>query len=174
MCFNQQKNASVVGLFRFSLSFVLACAAINRVNLAFRMTITEDTHLTLPVISFKVEANNSNFFCHYKHTRKNLPSFRSFTIYNSLVLGARVRFSYLHNFVNSLCWKSRNTHRHRQTFCFDYSTSSTFVRLSISYWQCKHFVLLSLEHTIAFSQAYTSVLQFSGGHLTRSCASVVS
>ena len=43
-------------------------------NLAFRTTIIEDTHLTLAAISFKVEANNSLFFCHYKHTRKNLPS----------------------------------------------------------------------------------------------------
>ena len=49
------------GLFRFSLSFVFACAAIDQVNLAFK-TIIEDTHLTLAGIHFKVEANNSLIF----------------------------------------------------------------------------------------------------------------
>ena len=62
--FQLAKNGTPVGLLRFSLSFLFASAAINRVNLAFRTTITEDTHLTLAVISFKVEANNSIFFCH--------------------------------------------------------------------------------------------------------------
>ena len=47
---------------------------INRVNLAYRTTIIEDTHLTLAVIPFKVEANNFLIFHHYKHTRENLPS----------------------------------------------------------------------------------------------------
>ena len=64
--------------------FLFACAAINWANLAFRTIIIEDTHLTLAVIPFKVEANSS--FCHYTHTRKTLPSFRSFTVYNSLAL----------------------------------------------------------------------------------------
>ena len=56
------KNGTLFELFHFSLYFLFACAAINRVNLAFRTTIIEDTHLTLAVIPFKVEANNSNFF----------------------------------------------------------------------------------------------------------------
>ena len=62
MCFNQQKKRTIVGFIHFSPSFLFACAAINWVNLAFRMTIIEDTHLTLAVIPFKVEANNSSFF----------------------------------------------------------------------------------------------------------------
>ena len=49
-------------------TFLFACAAINRVNLAFKTTIIEDTQLTLAVIPFKVEANKSLIF---------LPSFRS-------------------------------------------------------------------------------------------------
>ena len=40
-------------------SFPTGFFAIYRVDLAFRMTIIEDTHLTLAVIPFKVEANNS-------------------------------------------------------------------------------------------------------------------
>ena len=76
MCFNQQKSA-LFGFFRLSLSFLFARATINQVNLAFRTTIREDTHLTLAVIPFKVEAKNPLTFCHYKLTRKNLLSFRS-------------------------------------------------------------------------------------------------
>ena len=56
------KDGTLVGFLRFSQSFLLACAAINRVNLAFRTTIIEDTHLTLAVNSLKVEANNSLIF----------------------------------------------------------------------------------------------------------------
>ena len=76
MYFQLAKNGTLVELLCFSLSFLFAWAAINRVNLAFRTTIIEDTQLTLAVIPFKVEANNSLFFCHYKH-KKKLPSFRS-------------------------------------------------------------------------------------------------
>ena len=64
--------------------FLFACAAINWDKSAFRTTIIEDTHLTLAVILFKVEANNSWIFCYCKHTRKKLPSFVSVHIYNSL------------------------------------------------------------------------------------------
>ena len=60
--FQLAKNGTLVGLLRFSPSFLFACAAINWVNLAFRMTIIEDTHLTLAVILFKVVANNSLIF----------------------------------------------------------------------------------------------------------------
>ena len=52
------KNGTLFGLFRFSLSFLFACW----VNLAFKTTVMEDTHLTLAVIPFKVETNNSLFF----------------------------------------------------------------------------------------------------------------
>ena len=47
-----------------------ACAASNLTNLEFKTTIIKDTNLTLAVIPFKVEANNSLIFCHYKHMRK--------------------------------------------------------------------------------------------------------
>ena len=43
-------------------SFSFACAASNRANLALKTTIIEDTHLTLAVTPFKVEANYSLFF----------------------------------------------------------------------------------------------------------------
>ena len=62
LCVSTSKNCTFVKLFRFSLSFLFACAAINRVNLAFRMAIIEDTHLTLAVIPFTVEANISLIF----------------------------------------------------------------------------------------------------------------
>ena len=55
MCFNTHKTALLSG---FSPPFLFA---INWANLAFRMTIIKNTHLTLAVIPFKVEANN-NFF----------------------------------------------------------------------------------------------------------------
>ena len=60
--FQLAKNGTLVGLLRFSLSFVFACAAVNRVSLAFTTTIIEDAHLTLAVIPFKVQANNSLIF----------------------------------------------------------------------------------------------------------------
>ena len=56
------KTGTLVGLLRFSLSFLFACTAINRVDLAFRTTITEDTRQTLAVIPFKVDANNFLIF----------------------------------------------------------------------------------------------------------------
>ena len=59
LCVSTSKNGTFVGLLRLSPSFLFACAATNRGNLAFRTTIIEDTHLTLATIPFKVEANNS-------------------------------------------------------------------------------------------------------------------
>ena len=71
LCVSTSKKRYIFGLLRFSPSFLFACAAIIRVNLAFRTTIIEDTHPTLASIPFKVEGNNSLiFFYHYKHTRK--------------------------------------------------------------------------------------------------------
>ena len=60
--FQLAKHGTLVGLLRFSPSFLFACAASNRANLAFKTTIIEDTHLTLAGIPFKVEANNSLIF----------------------------------------------------------------------------------------------------------------
>ena len=68
LCVSTSKNDILVGLFRFSPSFLFACAASNRANLVFKTTIIEDVHLTLAGILFKVKASI---------TRKNLPSFRS-------------------------------------------------------------------------------------------------
>ena len=56
------KHGTLVGLPRFSPSFLFACAESNRENLASRTTIIEDTHLTLAGLLFKVEANNSLIF----------------------------------------------------------------------------------------------------------------
>ena len=46
----------------FSLDFFVSHCVFCLVNLAFRTTIIEDTHLTLAVISFEAEANNSLIF----------------------------------------------------------------------------------------------------------------
>ena len=62
LCVSTRKNGIFVGLLRISLSFLFACVATNRSNLAFGMTIIEDTHQTLAAIPFKVEANNSLTF----------------------------------------------------------------------------------------------------------------
>ena len=64
---------------------MFACAAINRVNLAFRTAIIEDTHLTLAVISFKVEANNPLMFLPLQTYEKKLAGFPFLLVYNSLV-----------------------------------------------------------------------------------------
>ena len=56
--FQLAKNGTLVGLLRFSPSFLFAYAAIKQGNLAFRMTIIKDTHITLAVIPFKVKAND--------------------------------------------------------------------------------------------------------------------
>ena len=72
--FQLAKNGTVVGFLRFSLSFLFACAAINRVNVAFRMTIIEDTHLTLAAIPFKVEANNSFIYLPLQTYEKKIVS----------------------------------------------------------------------------------------------------
>ena len=73
--FQLAKMGTLVRLFRLSLSFLFACAVISRVNLAFRTTIIEDTHLTLAVIPFKVEANNSLIFLLLQTYEKKLAEF---------------------------------------------------------------------------------------------------
>ena len=69
--------------------FCRAClfprTTINWANLAFRTTIIEDTHLTLAVILFKVEANNSLFFLPLQTYEKNFAQFPFLLVYNSLV-----------------------------------------------------------------------------------------
>ena len=55
--------------------FLFACAAINQVNLGFRATIIDDTHLTLTGIPFKVEANNSLIFLSLQIYEKKIAEF---------------------------------------------------------------------------------------------------
>ena len=70
--FQLAKNGTLFGLVRW-------------VNLAFRMTIIEDTHLTLAVILFKVEANNSLIFLLLQIYEKKIAKFPFLLVYNSLV-----------------------------------------------------------------------------------------
>ena len=74
-CVSASKNGNFVELFRFLLSFLFACTATNRGNLAFKMTIIEDTHLTLAAIPFKVEANNSLIFLPLQTYEKKFAKF---------------------------------------------------------------------------------------------------
>ena len=67
----------------FLPSFLFACDAPSRA--IWRLEWLSQTHLTLVAIPVKVGVNNSLIFCHYKHTRKILPSLGSFTVYNSLI-----------------------------------------------------------------------------------------
>ena len=82
--FQLTKNGTLFELFRLSLSFLFSCVVINRVNLAFRTTIIEDTHLTLAFISFKVEANNSLIFLPLQTYEKKFAEFPFLLVYHSL------------------------------------------------------------------------------------------
>ena len=84
--FQLSKNGTLFGLFRFSLSFLFACAAINWDKSAFRTTIIEDTHLTLAVILFKVEANNFLSFFAITNTREKSCQVSVPLVYNSMVM----------------------------------------------------------------------------------------
>ena len=82
LCVSTSKNGTLVGLLRFSPSFLFACAAFNRINLAFKTTIIEDTHLTLAVVPFKVEANNSLIFLPLQTYEKKIANFPFLAAYN--------------------------------------------------------------------------------------------
>ena len=73
-------------------TFLFACAAINRVNLAFRTTIIKATHLTLAVIPFEVEANNSLIFLALQtyEKEKKFVEFPFLLVYNSLINTSQV------------------------------------------------------------------------------------
>ena len=62
LCVSTSKKRHFCRASSFLTVFLFACAVINRDNSAFRTTIIGDTHLTLAVIAFKVEANNSLIF----------------------------------------------------------------------------------------------------------------
>ena len=84
--FQLAKTGTLFGLLCFSPSILVACAIINRVNLAFKTILIKYTHLTLVVIPFKVAANNSLIFQPLQTYKKKSPSFRSFTVYNNSLL----------------------------------------------------------------------------------------
>ena len=85
MCFNQQKTALSSGFFVYHCLLCLRLStAINRVNLGFRTTIIEDTHLTLAVIPFKVETNNCLIFLSLQTYEKKFAKFPFLLVYNSL------------------------------------------------------------------------------------------
>ena len=73
--FRLAKHGTLVGLLRFSPSFLSLCAASNRANLAFKTTIIEDTHLTLAGIPLKVEANYSLIFLPLQTYEKKFAEF---------------------------------------------------------------------------------------------------
>ena len=85
LCVSTNKNGTFVGLLRLSLSFLVACAAINRVYLAIRTTIIGDTYLTLAAIPFKVDANNSLIFSPIQTYEKKFAEFPFLLVYNSLI-----------------------------------------------------------------------------------------
>ena len=118
-CVLTSQTTTLLSGFFVPHSFLLACAAINRVNLAFRTTIIEDTHLTLAVIPFKVEANNFfNFFAVTSIQEKNCrvsvpvqsltPWYTATTCQNCvlLVLWFQSSWGYYLNF----CFVRRNIH----------------------------------------------------------------
>ena len=80
-----KKTALLPGFFISYCLFLFACAAINRVNLAFRTTKIEDAHLTLAVIPFKLEANNFLNFLPLQKYEKKFAEFPFLLVYNSLV-----------------------------------------------------------------------------------------
>ena len=84
LCVLTSKKRHSLRAFSFLTAF-FACAATNRVNLAFRTTIIEDTHLTLEVIPFKVKANNSLILLSFQTYEKILAEFPFLLTYNSLV-----------------------------------------------------------------------------------------
>ena len=73
--FKLAKHSTLVGLLRFSPSFLFVWAANNQANSAFKTTIIEDTHLTLIDIPFKVEANNSLIFLPLQTYEKKFAEF---------------------------------------------------------------------------------------------------
>ena len=75
LCISTSKNGTLVRFLHFSSSFLFECAASNWANLAFEMTIIKDTQLTLAVIPFKVEANNSLNFLHFQTSEKKFAEF---------------------------------------------------------------------------------------------------
>ena len=70
MCFSYQKRHFCRD-YSFLTVFLFTGAVTIPDNLAFKTTIIEDTHLTLAVIPFKVEANNSLIFLPLQTYEKN-------------------------------------------------------------------------------------------------------
>ena len=85
LLFNHAQKSLTSGFFVPHRLFFVHLHCSQSSDLVFRTTVVEDTHLSLAVIPVKVGANDSLIFCYYKHTRKNLPGFRSCYDYNSLI-----------------------------------------------------------------------------------------
>ena len=75
LCVSTSKKQHSLRAFSFLAVFLFACAAINMVNLAFKTTIIEGTHLTLTAILFTVEANNSLIFLPLQTYEKKFAEF---------------------------------------------------------------------------------------------------
>ena len=103
MCFNEQNTALLSGFFVFHRLFV--CAS-NRTNIAFKMNIIEDTHLTLAGIPFKVEVINSLISLPLQTYEKKFAEFPFLVVYNALVQ-AKIVSGVVYFFFNGInCWRS--------------------------------------------------------------------
>ena len=71
--FQLKKNGTFIGLFCLRTPQLIGT------------TIIEDTHLTLAVIPFKVEANNSLIFLPLQTNKKKIAEFPFLLVYNSLI-----------------------------------------------------------------------------------------
>ena len=81
--FQLAKNLTFV---RHFIGFLFACAATSHPIQRLERQ-SQKTHILHQQL-FHIQQRQTTlyyFFCHYKHTRKDLPSFRSFTVYNSLI-----------------------------------------------------------------------------------------
>ena len=83
MCSTSQKRHFQVT----SLLIVYFCPRAPQLirKFSFRTISVEDTHSTLAVIPVKVEVNNFLILLLLQTHEKNLPSFRSCSVYNSLI-----------------------------------------------------------------------------------------
>ena len=84
LCVSTSKKRHYCRAFSFLTVCLFACATINRVNLAFKTTIIEDTHLTQAVIPFKVEENNSLIILLLQTYEKKIAEFPFLLVYNFL------------------------------------------------------------------------------------------
>ena len=85
LVFHFGKSAAVSVLVRPSSAFLFARATKQSDYLTFRTTKVKDTKLTLAIISFKAEANNSLIFLPLQTYDKKFAEVPFLLVYNSLV-----------------------------------------------------------------------------------------